>query len=251
MTRQREFKFFLGNTAAGFRTVVEWCTRKAGCEPQDLHAVLEATGPYHEAAALALYEAQLKVSVVNPARIKHFAQSLGIKAKNDRQDAATIARYGQQTPLRPWKPEAPEYRQLRALLHRLEAVLADLQRERNRREKARVAAASPEVLQSLERMIGFLEQEKRDLEAQIEQHIESHSDPQKDRALLESIPGIGPVVSSWFVLLLKHGQSFDAAPQAAAYLGLTPTEHQSGQSSILLEIRVNPMSLQSTDWTVS
>ena len=26
------------NTVAGFRTVVEWCTRKAGCEPQDLHA---------------------------------------------------------------------------------------------------------------------------------------------------------------------------------------------------------------------
>jgi len=42
------------------------------------HAVLEATGPYHEIAAEALFDAACKVSVVNPAYTKSFAQSLGV-----------------------------------------------------------------------------------------------------------------------------------------------------------------------------
>ena len=76
----------VANTATGFQSLVTWCCRKAECEPHNLHIILEATGPYHEAAAEAMYEFGTKVSVVNPAKTKYFGQSLGVKAKNDRLD---------------------------------------------------------------------------------------------------------------------------------------------------------------------
>ena len=227
---EKELEKRVANSEDGFSKLIDWCTRKAQCDPSQIHAVMEATGPYHEALALALFEAGCQISVVNPAKIKHFAQSLGRKAKNDKQDASTIAQYGLKATLRLWQPDPQEYQHLRALLYRLEAVDSDTQREKNRLEKALAAQSPAAVAQSLERSIHFLKEEKARLEKQIKEHINNHPHLRKDKELLESIPGIGPVLSSWMSLLLRNGNRFNAAPQAAAFVGLTPTEHQSGSS---------------------
>ena len=47
--------------------------------------------------------------------------------------------------------------------------------------------------------------------------------------MLESIPGVGPVISQHMVVLLRS-RSFDAASQCAAFLGLVPVQHESGSS---------------------
>ncbi|WP_432214861.1 IS110 family transposase, partial [Salmonella enterica] len=57
-----------------------------GAQPLDTHICLEATGPYSETVATALVEAGWKVSVVNPARIKGFAQGELARNKTDRAD---------------------------------------------------------------------------------------------------------------------------------------------------------------------
>ena len=219
------------NTPEGFQTLITWCQKQTGAAPAELHAVLEATGPYHEALAHALHEAGLVVSVINPKAIKDFAKGLGIKAKNDAMDALTIARYGAMTKPRPWQPEPPEIRHLRALLNRLEAVETDLQRESNRLEKARLSQPSAaSVIASLERGIAFLEAEKQRLLQSIDKHIDGHPQLKQDRQHLLSIPGIGPVLSSLMVALLQSGQRFTSPGQFASYLGLIPTEHESGSS---------------------
>jgi len=218
------------NTPEGFQTLIKWACKKAGTGPDGIHAVFEATGPYHEAAAFALFEAGMKVSVVNPAQIKHFARGLGVKAKNDKQDAAVIARFGLQARPRLWQPEPEEYRRLRELLNRLEAVEQDLRREKNRQEKAEISGVSQEVTDSLGRSITFLQTEKEMIEMQIALHIQNHSNLKEDSALQESIPGVGPAVAAWMTVLLQNGKRFDSAPQAAAYAGVIPTEHKSGES---------------------
>jgi transposase len=219
------------NTPEGFQTLLTWCQKQTGAVPAELHAVMEATGPYHEALAHALHEAGLVVSVINPKAIKDFAKGLGIKAKNDAMDALTIARFGVLTQPRPWQPEPPEVRHLMALLNRLEAVETDLQRECNRLEKARLSRPSAaSVIASLERGIDFLEAEKRRLLQSIDEHIDGHPQLKQDRQHLLSIPGIGPVLSGLMVALLQSGQRFASAAQFASYLGLIPTEHESGSS---------------------
>lgn len=170
------------------------------------------------------------ISVINPKRLKDFASSLGLKAKNDALDAFAIARYGQMIQPEPWYPEPPEYRQLMQLLRRLDAIETDRQRERNRLEKAQISASSAEILASLERSLAFLDAEYQRLHQAIDEHIEGHPTLQQDRQYLASIPSIGPALSARLMALLHHGQRFASVAQFTSYLGVIPTEHQSGSS---------------------
>lgn len=224
------------NTPTGFANLIAWCCKHSGAEPADLHAVLEPTGVYHEALADALHAAGLVVSVVNPKQIKDFASGAGIKAKNDALDALTMARYAAKMNPPAWQPPAPEQRQLTALLRRLEAVEVDLQREVNRLEHAQLSQAqAPAVIESIERGITTLRTEKEHLKTLIDQHIDDHPDLKQNRDYLESIAGIGPVLSRWLLALLQTGERFTSAAQFASYLGVIPTEHRSGTS-----VRVRP-----------
>jgi len=218
------------NTPEGYAQLISWARRHSHSESNEWHLVMEATGPYHECLALALHQAGAVVSVVNPKRIKDFASSLGLKAKNDALDAFAIARYGQLCQPTAWQPEPAQYRHLKELLSRLEALETDRQRERNRLEKAQASATSATVLDSLQRSLAFLDAEYQRLRQEINDHINGHPQLKHDRQLLESIPGIGPVLSTQMLALLQGGQRFESAPQVASYLGLTPTEHQSGSS---------------------
>ena len=57
------------------------------------HVCMEATGRYDEEPALFLSTNNIKVSVVNPALIKAFSKSEGVRVKTDKVDAGVIARF--------------------------------------------------------------------------------------------------------------------------------------------------------------
>ena len=121
----------IANTSVGFVQLLEWLDKQKAGKP---HVVMEPTGMYHENAALALADAGLVVSLINPAQLRAFAQGLGVKTKNDRADSAVLARYGATQNPAPWQPPSESARRLKALLARRDAVADDLQRERNRQE---------------------------------------------------------------------------------------------------------------------
>lgn len=50
------------------------------------------TGVYHETAALALHDAGVTVSLVNPAQVRDFARGLGVRTKTDGVDSWVLAR---------------------------------------------------------------------------------------------------------------------------------------------------------------
>ena len=62
-------------------------------EVSSLHACLEATNTYGHALAEFLYDCGHSVSMVNPARVKGFAQGELLRTKTDKQDASLIARF--------------------------------------------------------------------------------------------------------------------------------------------------------------
>ncbi|MBN7799208.1 IS110 family transposase [Parahaliea mediterranea] len=217
------------NTPKGHRALLDWAIQLTGEPVAGLHFVMEATGVYHEALAYALYDAGAQVSVVNPTRIRDFAKSLGAHSKNDRKDSVVIARYGMtQSPIL-WEPEPKEVRELKALLARYEAVKQDIEREWNRLEKAQVSQSSAQVRTSIEHVREQLDRERKRLESLIDDHIDNHPGLKQDRALLESIPGVGPTVSQQMVAVLRS-RRFEKASQCAAFLGLIPIERESGTS---------------------
>lgn len=217
------------NTPGEFPALVGWMVAQTGETTAQLHFVMEATGIYHEALAHALHAEGTKVSVVNPAVVRDYAKSLGVRTKTDKQDAVVLARFGAREPLRLWQPEPIEIRTLKALLARYEAVKQDHQRERNRLEKAQITQVSEVVLQSIHTLLAELKKEQDRLEKCIRQHIDQHPDLLRDRRLLESIPGIGPVVSALMLAVIRS-RSFASAAQCAAFLGLVPVQHESGSS---------------------
>ena len=217
------------NSASGYQALLAWALKQTGEPVGELKCVMEATGIYHEGLAYALHEAGARVSVVNPAQLRDYAKSLGSRTKTDRQDALVIARFGATQQPRVWQPEPAEVRRLKALLARLDAVKQDIQRELNRLEKAQITATSAEVITSIETVHRQLNEEKARLEVLIEEHIDRHPGLKQDRALLESIPGVGPVVAQQMVALLRS-RAFVSAAQCAAFLGLVPVQHESGSS---------------------
>lgn len=216
------------NTKTGFADLLAWCTKQQ-VTVHELHAVMEGTGVYHEQAALALADAGVTVSIVNPAQVKDFGRSLGVRTKNDGVDSFVLARYGALLKPQPWIPPEHEARVLQALLSRREAVAQDLQRERNRLEKADATDTPATIRQSISDCIGFLEKQLAKLQQDIDHHINQHPNLKEDRELLTSIPAVGPQVGNQ-LLSVFHNHTFQSAEQLAAYLGLVPVERQSGSS---------------------
>jgi len=226
----------VNNTRSGIADLLVWAA-KQNVSTEALHVVMEATGVYHEQAALALADAGVTVSIVNPAQVKDFGHGLAVRTKTDGVDSFVLARYGALLKPTAWVPPAPEARMLQALLSRREAIAQDLQRERNRQEKADATDTPERIRQSLADSIEFLIKQLAQLQQDIDQHIDKHPSLRDDMALLQSIPAVGPQVGG-NLLSVMHSHDFDSAEQLAAYLGLVPVERQSG-SSVLGRARLS------------
>lgn len=216
------------NTSSGHQALIQWLLKTVCAEPDQICVVMEATSIYHEVLAYALYAAGIQVCVANPARTKEFANSLGSTHKTDAKDSVVLAKYGHLMNPDRWQPEPPEARELKALNAHMDALEADIQRTCNRLEKAEFNRASEKVVESLKILIEQLDAEKQRLERDIDDHIDRHPQLKKDRTLLESIPGVGKVVSRTLLSVL-HSRTFRNAGQLAAYVGLIPRLQESGQ----------------------
>jgi transposase len=224
------------NIQSGIVDLLAWVA-KQNVSPEELHVVMEATGVYHEQAAMALADVGVMVSIINPAQVKDFGRGLAVRTKTDGVDSFVLARYGALLKPAAWTPPAPEARMLQALLARRDAIAQDLQRERNRQEKADATDTPARIRQSLSDSIEFLTRQLVQLQQDIDQHIDRHTGLKDDLALLQSIPAVGPQVGN-NMLAVMHSHDFGSAEQLAAYLGLVPVERQSG-SSVLGRARLS------------
>ncbi len=210
------------NDNKGFKLFFGWLKKQTAFSA---HICMEATGIYGEALAEYLYDKGLSVSIVNPVRIKGFAQSELTRTKTDKMDANLIARFCIAMHPGLWQPQPIEIRYLRDLVRRLEALNAMHQQETNRLE-----AASDLIEEQLLRHLRFLKMEIKETKKLAREHINKHPDLKKKEALLQSIPGIGETTIS--VILSEFGsiEQFKNAKALAAYIGVAPRIRQSGSS---------------------
>jgi transposase len=188
---------------------------------------LEATGSYGDDLAQFLYDTGVTVSVVNPARIKAYADSRLSRNKTDAGDAALIADFCRSQQPDGWTPPPPEQRELQALVRHWQNLTQMKQQEVNRRQ---AGIPSQTVLQTLDAHIAFLDQQLTELQRQIHDHIDRYPHLRQQRDLLTSIPGIGDITAFKLLAEIRDIHAFTSAPQLAAFAGLTPRQHTSGSS---------------------
>jgi transposase len=209
------------NSTDGFRSLADWL---ASLEIKQVHACLEATGIYGEAVALFLHECGHLVSVVNPLRIKGYAQSNMQRNKTDRLDARIIADFCQTQKPESWQPPSAEVKHLQSLVRRVEVLEEMLQAEENR-----LTNAAPQIKSSIERIITLIKEEISELERQIKQHISQNSNLKEQSELLQTIPGIGARTANLLLSEIEF-ERYSSARSIAAQAGVTPRKRQSGTS---------------------
>jgi transposase len=218
-----EAKKVFPNTPKGFEQLVTWLkNRHAG----EVHACMEATGAYWEPLAYYLHELELRLSVMNPARIKAFAQSELLRTKTDAVDAALIARFCKSQSPEPWVPPLPEVRILQALMRHYE----HLKTTRVQQSVYEQSSEAPVVKASIREVIATLDDQIARVEEEIRQHFDDHPDLKHKRDLLTSIPGIGEATAGSLLAEIPHLDRFESAKAVAAYAGLSPRQRFSGSS---------------------
>jgi transposase len=210
------------NSTDGFETLSHWL-RKQGVDR--LHACLEATGSYGDELALYLHNAGHTVSIVNPARIKGFAQSELLRTKNDKMDAGLIARFCLAMHPEPWEPPAPEIRALQALVRRVDALIGMRTQEMNR-----LGTAPVTVEPSIREHIAYLNEQIEKIKQQIAGHIDGIPELKSKKDLLYSIPGIGPATIAAILAEINIFDRCDEVRKVVAFIGLAPREMISGSS---------------------
>lgn len=211
--------FSIGNDEAGLASLV---TQLGALEPDCIG--IEATGGYERLAAASLAEAGLRVVVINPAQVRHYAKAIGARAKTDSLDARLIALFIAAT--------APEPR---PLVDEQTAVLAELMSRRRQlvgmlvAEKNRLGRLPPgKARLSVARIIAALNDELTRLDSDLGGLIEQSPVWRTRQDLLASVPGIGDTIARALLADLPELGQLDRRA-IAALAGLAPFTRQSGQ----------------------
>jgi transposase len=218
----RRYKQF-PNTPTGFRTLQDWLTNQ---HIERVHACMEATNVYWEALAAFLADAQHIVSVVNPARIKGFAQSQMNRTKTDKQDSRIIALFCLQCRPDAWKPPSAAQRSLRALVRHRD----DLLQTRTQLSNRLGDTSDSLVRESLEAVLASVEQQLTSVEERLKQYLKDEPELGEQGALLTAIVGIGAITAYKLLAEFCDIDTYTSAKALAADAGVTPAQYESGTS---------------------
>ncbi len=185
--------------------------------------VLEATGGLEIPLVAVLGHAKLPVVVVNPRQIRDFAKATGRLAKTDAIDADVIAHFGEavRPKVRPLKDA--EAQELADLLARRRQLVDMLTAEKNRLNTAR-----KQIRKDIQAHITWLEKRLKDVNAALSKAIKQTPAWRQKDAILQSTPGVGPVLSVTLLAGLPELGSLNRR-EVAHLVGVAPLNRDSGQ----------------------
>ena len=184
--------------------------------------VCEATGGFERPAIAALAAAGLPVVVANPRQVRDFARATGQLAKTDRLDAGILALFAER--VRPTPRPLPDAaaQLLDAVLTRRRQLLEMLTAEKNR-----LGFAPKPLHRGIQSHIRWLERQLDDVTAELAALIEASPVWRAKDDLLQSVPGVGPIVSCTLLGELPELGTL-SHKQIAALAGVAPLARDSG-----------------------
>jgi transposase len=208
----------IDNTSEGYKALLDWLRR---------HRVkrigIEASGGYEQAVVAELRRQRFVVVVFQPAQVRAYATFHGLRAKNDKIDAALIAVC---TAAVKNIHAAPDARLLpfAEQLTMIDQIGEDIRRLKNRLESSRKPSIQQVWKEEIARLV---KRERAELKALVAA-IREHRDLAERLDLINSIDGIGlPTAVAILVRMPEIGQI--TREKAAALAGLAPYDDDSGE----------------------
>ena len=210
-------RFSISNDATGH---AELRDRLHKLHPERI--VLEATGGYEALVVQTLSSAKLPVVIANARQVRQFAQAAGRLAKTDQIDADVIAHFGEA--IRPEIRAIPveAHRQLEALVTRRRQLIEMRSGETNRKD-----TAPPVVHPSIEGVIAFLSEQIDHVDKDLHRLLRSTPAWREEDDLLQSVKGVGPVLSATLTALVPELGKL-TRKQIASLIGVAPLNNDSG-----------------------
>lgn len=187
---------------------------------------LEASGGYERSVLEHLEKDGFVVHLLDPARVRHFAEAAGILAKTDAIDARVIAGYCRHFPEAGLTRKPENARKLSEYLTVRSMLLKIVDEARNRLEHLREAALKAIAEQVIVDAKGRL----KEIEAGIARVIAEDEAMKLKARRIRSLMGAGPVLTANLLAYLPELGSIDRR-QAARLAGTAPADKKSGKSS--------------------
>jgi len=214
-------------------------------------SVVYEAGPTGFGLARTLRAAGIETLMAAPSRIP---RAVTAGAKTDRLDCIRLADYGAKGLIRSIAIPSPEQEAKRTLQRRRHDLIDSRRRCKQRIKSLLLYLGLPEpkpsirwrrgtaealralpmdpharlTLESLLRELAFYDEELRKVDEQLHQ-----MGRQQERLMscLQSVPGVGDVVATTFMVELFDPERFQRAEEVASYLGLAPMVRHSGEKT--------------------
>jgi transposase len=206
-------------TAAGQRGLIGWLRKH-----QVGKAVMEASGGYERVWVRALRQADIEVRIVDPKRVRSFAESAGRLAKNDKIDAEMIAWFAETFSEAPSQVNDPAHEEMKALVKGRKSLIdvrARLEMQKEHELPALVRKAHARLLKKLAGEIATIE-------TAVVAKIKTTPAFAKRAEIIQSVPGFAEATAITLLAGLPElGQVSNEV--AAALVGVAPYDDDSGK----------------------
>ena len=194
---------------------------------------MENTGRYNWNLFEVLEKFNFQVYVINPLHLK---KSMGLsRGKNDKIDSERIAHFidRNQQDVQAWQPSSESMKKLKVLLTERKSKVklkSSLLQQKKNYKCTKAIGLEKMLLKINEKEIKLLNDHIKFLEQEMEKVIKLDEELRLKSELMQSVPGVGKVLTWNILAKTDNFQMINTARKLACYSGVIPFDHQSGTS---------------------
>jgi transposase len=192
--------------------------------PAHALVVYEPTNVFHRKLSIALAQRGIAAVALNPRQSRDFAKGEGLLAKTDAVDARALALYGWQKDPKPTIAWSQQQQELADLVARRDQLISMRTEEKNRAK----TSSCQMITDSIETVIESLNAQIKLIEAKIDQLIKGKEEWKEKAKVLESVCGVGPVLTMKLIAYLPELGKL-SRKAVARLVGVAPVNRDSGK----------------------